>query len=317
VWPYRYQRFEALARALALLHGRHFRRNVDLVYVSFHAPLFHLYRYLDVKILLHVSYRLGGLGDTPDLAPLLDLLKELHDSGRLCLAASNEYDRRYVQYFTGLDCPVVSVDCSYFRDVRYRPQPALPPLVGPLRLSEGGRRALAAIRAGTGRALPTMREAHPKEVAHIHERICRHPCVVMLPYSVHSIAITECLRSDIPLFFPSHALLSRWHADHYLIGERKPAIERGRSLPPFAPPGAASMPQPDDDLDQAAASWWLRHCDWYQWPVVLFDSIEELDELLETTDLSGVSERAREFNCRQKAENVLLWEALLDRLLST
>ena len=314
-WPYSYDLFERWARGMRLVHGRYFARKVDFVYVSFPAPLFHLYRHLDVKILLQVSFRLGGLMDSPDLPRLIELLQELHAAGRLVLLASNEYDRRHVKYLTGLDCEVASVDCNYYGHLDYRPEPGLPALAGPLRLSAGGNTLLPAIRAAVGRPLPTMREAYPHDARHIHDRLRRHACIVMLPYSVHCISISECLRSNIPLLFPSHRLLSRWHADHQLISERRSALRHGRTHLPLTPSGLGTMPDPEDDLDEAAASWWLRLCDWYAWPVVLFDDVEELTDQLETTDFAAVSERMRAFNHAEKARNAEVWSAAIQRLL--
>lgn len=312
---YDYRRYQHIARAMALRYGWHFHRRVDFTYVSFLPHLVHLYRYLDTPILLHASFRLGGNTPSPDFGRLLDLIVKMHGAGRLFVAATNAYDQQYIKYFTGIDCEVITVDCADYDHLRWNPLPGRPFLAGPLRLSEGGARIAERLRAAAG-PLPGFRDLYPGRIPDLQARLCEHPGIVMLPYSVHCITITECMRSGIPLFLPSHRLLTEWHQEYHLLPERKTCVERATVTYPFTPPGAATMPAPDDDHDLPASAWWLRFCDWYDWPVVFFDSIPELAERLQVTDRQEVSARMMRHNEAERQANAVKWQGLIARMLA-
>lgn len=308
---YSFRRFEARALALAAVHGSHFSRHIDAVYVSFLPHLLHLYRYVDVPIILHASYRLGGTVECRDYPRLLSLIRDLHGEGRLAVTASNAYDAEYIRYFTGIDAEVITLDCGDTATTRWHPHPGLPFLMGPLHFSRGGDAIAASLRA----ALPDfhlspMREAYPDKRVDLHEQFCRHPGVVIVPYSVHAVTITECLRSGIPLFCPTHRLLVEWHRTGYVVEERKSRRARGVVTYPKTLPGAGRMPNPDDDEDEAAYGAWLALCDWYAWPVALFDSAEDLRAQLTHADLAAMSERQLRFSAAERAVNASKWERL-------
>ncbi len=315
VGPYEFGKFDRLARLFAAEYGPWINRNVDFFYCSFVPHLCHLFLYFRKPILLHASFRFEGNHPIPgnEIEKLSGMLRDLRREGRLTVAATNRYDAAYLRHFCGGEPVELPATALYAKGVRYAPRRA-EILIGPSRFSGGGEQAVEEMKqwfsAHARRfLLRTIRELYPRR--HAWADLARHPAIVVIPYSVHAFAITEYLAMGIPLFFPSRSFLVQLHLRRYILQERKADLEPAASSLVSPDPAAPAAPDPNNDFDAAALDHWLSFCDWYGWPVVYFDSWEDLAVKLETTDLRAYHRTLVEFGAQQERGVAKTWEEVL------
>lgn len=152
-----------------------------------------------------------------------------------------------------------------------------------------------------------------------YEDLVRHPAIIYLPYQVSIMSIFEQYSMNIPLFFPSLDLLSRWHLKFNIVHERTwETTLTGKGKNSSIIPGYysnSSIPDPNNEFDYSAIRYWLKYADFYQWPhITYFNSIDDLVLKLIHTNLTDISERMSEYNRKKKFELLQHWKVILNRL---
>ena len=289
--PYSHAHFEMLARKFSAWFTMH-NKQADFTYCSFTSKLAHIFRYVDAPIQCQLSFRFDDNHPLPaaEAESLRDLLISMQQSGKMTLTANNRYDEMYFYYYTGLRPTYIPPTGSYVTSI-YEPASDLI-LIGPGRHYPYGESLMAsmavALRKRLGTDVCTIQEAFPNGFSWRQLASCK--AIVIIPYAVSSGAFFEYLAMGIPLFFPSVRLLTEWHCENFLLVERKPSLRPARSSE--FPAAVSTLPDPKNDFDKDAVSFWLKYCDWYYWDGArIFDSLEELHEMLATMDAPGLSER--------------------------
>ena len=123
--------------------------------------------------------------------------------------------------------------------------------------------------------------------------VLKHKAIVYFPYSVYSGQMLEFMKMGIPMFFPSKKLMSEWHLKYNALNE-KTSEGRGnrRTRGKFSgivSEAAATMPDPNNNLDKDAVDFWVGKCEWYQRNVMYFDSPADLYEKLKNCDYAAMS----------------------------
>ena len=59
--------------------------------------------------------------------------------------------------------------------------------------------------------------------------LAAHPGIIYLPYQVSMASLTEQYRMNIPMFFPSKDLLTKWHLEYQTVRQVSPNKERVRT----------------------------------------------------------------------------------------
>ena len=114
--------------------------------------------------------------------------------------------------------------------------------------------------------------------------LARHPGVVVVPYTKSVMSFFELYRMNVPLFYPSVALLTKWELGAAVMSER--IYWRYASSPLRQP----FTPNPNARHDRASLAHWLPLSDPYVFPhVQYFDSVADLAAKLRKTDLRAVS----------------------------
>jgi hypothetical protein len=154
-----------------------------------------------------------------------------------------------------------------------------------------------------------------------YESLAAYPAVLHLPYQASIMSFFEHYRMGIPILAPSLGLLTRWHMDMRMVGERSwdmafyHRVSNGSVLPRH--PTAIAPYDPNDDTDPASVAWWLQWSDYYTFPhVILFDSWQDLLDKLNGVDLAAVSAAMHAYSAAQEAELALTWRRILASLPS-
>lgn len=231
------------------------------------------------------------------------------------LAANNAYDAQYIRYFLGISVPVMPSLCLYtnakFNPIRKEF------LLAPIRalnfepifmkqltesLARSAKRRIKIVR---------MRDVYKR---YNYSDLARHPGIIHVPYQVSTMSIFEQYRMNIPLFFPSLELLTRWHHQYRVLSERSwcnvlyKKSCNGSSIRGIDP----DVLDPNDDYDINAIKYWLSFADFYQWPgITYFNSTDDLIEKLSSTNLSQVSASMEQYNESIRKDLLGRWDDIL------
>lgn len=245
------------------------------------------------------------------------------------VAANSVYDQKYLEYFTGLEVPVLSSVCGACPEARYRfhHESSVAVQIGSSdgRIWNEGGVALynELVKASKLKFVvldaewrQSLRKTIPNGDGDYEKLARRHAAIVHLPSQVSSVtSFFEHYWMGIPLAFPDRKLLTDWN-----IRFGTPFMQRTwKMVPPtnatvvspteedrggFQPPRFSfSMEQqksaswlrafdfdPNDGLTWEAVHEWLRFADFYQWPhLFLFNSWPHLVSLLEAADAPELS----------------------------
>ena len=251
-------------------------------------------------------------------------LQALSKHPKNIIAGNNKYDAKYIQYFTGIEAEVLPSYCGY-PNVTYNP-------IKPGFLLFAGRTPQDLHyrffydeyeRVCSEQKCPDSIKLHHYRELYLYfkyENLTHHHGLVYVPYQVSLMSLFEQYRMNVPMFFPSLQLLTRWHMQYYVVKEkswmgiRQPRFRpRGSPLP--AHPSQAHVPDPNNETDPVSVHYWLSLSDFYHFPhITYFESVADLVHKLKTVNLAKISQRMVEYNARAKAKIVAKWRGVLQRV---
>eukprot|EP00741_Cyanophora_paradoxa_P010431 tig00000037_g10086.t1 len=150
-----------------------------------------------------------------------------------------------------------------------------------------------------------MTEVYP--AGYHFQDLARHKLIVCIPYQTSLMSFVEFYRMNVPLFFPSLALLMKWELTYEMTWERVYGYPEELVLPhtPYSP----------NSHECADETVWLSLADFYQWPhVQFFNSWEHLLELIDSADLSAISSSMRMHNACMERTIKARWGRALQKV---
>ena len=229
------------------------------------------------------------------------------------LAANNLYDAKYIEYFTGLKTLVIPNYCAYLPDT-YKPT-RKQFLVSPIHSTDLYEIFFAefdniVIRKNLNLVMFPMREMYPQ---YLYSDLASHRGIIYIPYQVSMISLTEQYRMNIPLFFPTLDLLTKWHIKYQVVRQRTwKGYMMKQSFKSAILGLYPKVPDPNNDMDEDAVRYWLKFADFYQWPhIIYFDSVDDLVEKMMTVDLNEISRRMAVFNNKTRLSIKDSWSQVL------
>lgn len=131
------------------------------------------------------------------------------------------------------------------------------------------------------------------------------------------VSLTEQYRMAVPMFFPSLDLLVKWQLEFQVVKQRTWAGYMMRKSTSSLIPGLMdNVPDPNNDVDEAAIRYWLRFADYYQWPHMLYyDSVDDLVQKIIKTNLTEVSENMKQYNEEVRKKIKDTWSDILEKVL--
>lgn len=258
------------------------------------------------------------------------LIKQIGDNPRHFIGANSRYDAEYIKYFTGVPAVYVPSYCGHIK-ARYNPTrpefllgrshvPGTPCCVW--------RFALEHIYTAQARNTScTGGQSQPKVVGlddtypghYQYEQVAAHPGIIHFPYTVSVMSFFEHYRMGIPLFVPSIDFMVELQLKHNVLSERTWARYRTGHVPNGSVvskhPSYPVDHDPNNDVDPEAMRYWFQFADYYVLPhVQQFSSFEDLACKLVSTDLRKVSRLMQQFNIREEAYLLDVWQSILERI---
>jgi hypothetical protein len=233
------------------------------------------------------------------------------------LAANNLYDAKYIEYFTGLKPVLLPNYCAYLSDSYTNKRREF--LVTPIHSTELYDEFFAdfdnsVLKRNVGDlTIFPLREMYPQ---YQFSDIAAHPGIIYVPYQVSMVSLTEHYRMNIPLFFPSLNLLTRWHIKHQVVRQRTwDGYMMKRANSSLISGIQSNIPDPNNDYDEESVKYWLRFADFYRWPhIVYFDSVDDLVQKLATVNLTQISMEMKQHNIKAREYIKRTWSRVLLKL---
>jgi hypothetical protein len=275
-------------------------KNVDYVICSFTASLCEGFIPLNKTIIFNPAHRynIGRCGEKEWLK-LNENLMKLKSKHKLIPSAMSKYDSEYLFHFTGLKATkLYAYGGFYAKNVRYNPIKS-EILVGPTNsLGRLAKKLLDELKK------LSLNQSGPKfnHIRELYKRyelqdLANHRAIVIFPYAVMSYSIVDFYASNLPIFVPSMEFLikNRNVDDRILKSEPYCDPRQFKDIPAFRKSRQKFSPNDDDSIE--AQIEWLKYADYYHWPyVTVFNSFEELLQLLKTLNLNEISEKMKQYN---------------------
>jgi hypothetical protein len=220
------------------------------------------------------------------------------DARRMTLVASNTFDQRYAETYVGRDVPLLEPVFPYLaeaRDATLQVRNFDPPLIGPAHLDARSGRIRAIRRklssSSESPEMKTIREAYKH---YDYSDLIRRAGIVLLPYSIFSMFMSEVAALGIPTLVPTDS----WLIDAQLLNDVQlhPTYAARRRIERYRGPLRGS----DPNLGRLSSEW-VAYASWHGFPnTYLWDSEESLREAVQ---------QAPDINRVESARRAEIWEA--------
>lgn len=253
-------------------------------------------------MVIPIRYEYGAQNNPDRWNKLNDWIRSASASGQLHMVANSVYDQQYTAHFTGVTPRYIPSMCDYF-DIQYNPVRDTA-LLWDTRSSAVDQHVLANVPG-----VQALRATYPH---YEQQTVAEHKAVIYIPYNASVMSMFERYSSNQPIFAPTpeHLLHLRKHynaLNELSFYQSQPEHDGGTKID-----AVSNAPDPNRYNDPEALLHWMPTYDIYNLPhIQLFDSMEELSEMLGTTDLRAVSEQMAHANLDRRRSIEAAWEDVL------
>lgn len=263
-------------------------------FITCYPPSFSLlYKKFEKPIIMHMAIRYEHpfTSNPGAWGYLNNYVREGVDAGKIILVANSIYDKKYCESFVG-------------REVRY-----IPSLCDYADKYNGKKDGFIYFSRNP---IPNVQARHWNQRYHFND-LANYSGIIHFPYQISTMSIFEQYTSNIPLFFPSQEyLLSLYQTGYNVLKEL--SWTSYFNLSNKSPIKYQAPYDPNDYKDIAGIRHWLQYADFYSefMPHInYFNSIEELNDMIEKVDLSVTSQKMREKNIERKEYVYKSWEEVI------
>lgn len=259
-----------------------------------------LYERFNKPIILHIPirYEVPFQNDAKKWNAFNQYLQRNIDYGKIIPIANSRYDQEYFEFFVKRECGFIPNICEYTK-TKWNPTKNKFLYSGRLnwnfdKNSIDDRRSLKNYK---------------------WQDISSYNGIIIIPYNCSTMSIFEHYTSNIPLFCPSHEFMLDLYKNYpnQVLTELTWNKTKGLSSGSVIECGKKD-PNKYDDIE--IMKYWIGLSDFYneEWMphIVYFNSFEDLENKLKTTDLKKVSLLMKEFNLTRKQKIYEKWSKILD-----
>ncbi len=275
-------------------------------FIVTHTPAFALlYKRFNKPIIIVAStrYEVPFSLDKKHWTWLNESFNDLSTRGLITRVANNKYDQKYCQLFTKFSWVHIPSYCGHM-DVIW-----------------SGESSSFLLDCRGEIQLKSVNLTRKKSIGRYEwSDLVKYSGIIVFPYNVSIMSVFEYYTACIPLFFPSIKFCMELYENSSSLGvlseiswQQIFGVEGGSIL-------EVGHNDPNDYRNLDVVEHWLSYADWYdsEWMpyITFFDSFDDLEEKINSTDLKVVSENMRQFNKVRKQKIELLWTKELNVLIS-
>jgi hypothetical protein len=226
--------------------------------------------------------------------------------GRLFVSANSLYDVQYCHYFTGIKPEFIPSMCDY-SGLSYTGE------LDTTLIWDARSERVHSLFAQSNPNIRPVRGLYPGR--YDWKNIPKHKAIVHVPYNASIMGFYEHYAMNIPLFVPTPKYVVSLRASHGAIGEITHR-QCANNVPPgsFAK-GTFDAPDPNEYNDPESLLWWTQYWDMYNLPhVIQFESVDDLNAKLKSTNFKAVSEAMKVTNAARKIDIVGRWKAFMEKI---
>jgi hypothetical protein len=262
-----------------------------------------LYEKFKKPIILHVPirYEVPFHNDKQKWEDFNEYLRNGIDQGLIIPVANSEYDKRYFEFFVGRECKFIPNVCEY-TNTKWDPikdkflySSRLPANLDPTKIVN---------KDTLGR--------------YKWDDLSTFKGIIVIPYTCSTMSIFEHYTANIPLFFPSKKYIMELYQSFGQVVLSELTWNRIFQLSPGSIIECDRSNDPNAYNNLEIMDRWIDYSDFYNQDsmphIVYFDSVEDLLQKLETTNLSEVSEKMSSFNELKRVKVYDEWNKILNSL---
>lgn len=250
-----------------------------------------------------------------DVEAYIDLLT--NSKADIRLLASNKYDKEYINYFTGLDVPVIYGSSLFLRyntsmNNRYNRYITIAPFIQhKMHIRHIPFKAFADnLTKELGRYDVIIKHITKiiSKPTYTIEDLSSLKAIIILPYAVFSYYMCDIQASLTPVFVPSPQyivdngyLRDAKNKDRWYCGRAYIPQKHNNSRHPFSP----------EEYSDDAERYWLRFAYFYTECSIIFDNITDLAYKIKHTNYVHVRRCNKHYNSRIKNQNIKEWSKLI------
>jgi hypothetical protein len=269
------------------------------------------------KTIIYVAGHRYSLGrcDEPRWSRITKHMIEASSHGHIVVSAST-YDAAYLNYFTGLNVPVMQGNSQFYASSRYvAPTLEMRPeiLVGPLQLGK------VMYEKEINAAFNKSEEKFPFKTAkqiygHFElSNLAAHRAAILYPYTAHfSFGIMEIYSLGIPIFVPSPEFLLELN----IVNDRKISHDFYCGDSSYVPPrhtASEHVPSPESS-NPADVLYWLRFAEYYRLPYITqFNSFEDLAYKFSIADFAALRAEIKKYLEQWDIQIKTQWSSFMEK----
>lgn len=226
--------------------------------------------------------------------------------GRLFVSANSLYDVQYCHYFTGIKPEFIPSMCDY-SGLSYTGE------LDTTLIWDARSERVHSLFAQSNPNIRPVRALYPGR--YDWKNIPKHKAIVHVQYNASIMGFYEHYAMNIPLFVPTPKFLVSLRASHGAIGEITHR-QCANNVPPGSfGKGTFDAPDPNEYNDPESLLWWTQYHDFYNLPhVIQFESVDDLNAKLKSTNFKAVSEAMKVTNAARKIDIVGRWQKFMEKV---
>jgi hypothetical protein len=262
-----------------------------------------LYEKFKKPIILHVPirYEVPFHNNKQKWEDFNEYLRNGIDQGFIIPVANSEYDKKYFEFFVERECKFIPNICEY-TNTKWNPTKDQFLYSGRLPVNLDPNKIVNKDNLGRYK----------------WDDLSTFKGIIVMPYTCSTMSIFEHYTANIPLFFPSKKHIMELYQSFGNVILSEITWNRIFSLPPGSLIECDRSNDPNAYNNLEIMDRWIDYSDFYNQDsmphIVYFDSVEDLLQKLETTNLSEVSEKMSNFNKVKKVNVYEEWNKILSNL---
>lgn len=277
-------------------------KEADAFIVTYPPPFALLYKNFDKPIIINnpIRYEWPFSFRKRDWEYFNDFLRDGCDSGKIILVANNLYDKYYMEDFIEREVQHIPSICDYYGSYyESNEQPFI-------------YYSRDRIKEFTNDKIKYKNDLYEK---HSHHDLVKFKGIIHIPYQISYMSIFEQYTSNIPLFFPTKELLTEIYETKRYDVLREVSWNNYCNQPNHSYVEYKKKFDPNDYNNLESVTHWLTYSDFYdsEWMphLTYFQSLEELNSIVENVDVTEISNNMNQFNVIRKQKIYDLWDNLL------
>jgi hypothetical protein len=277
-------------------------------YISTYPPLFSiLYLGYDKPSFVHIPIRFdyGIHSNAPSMRNTISTMQKAIESKKLIVTANNKYDAHYFNFLTGTTPEHIPSLCAY-TSLQYNP-------------GLHSKNVLIYAEKRLDKSKIDFSYDLKNNLPHGYKwnELLKYKAIVHFPYQLSTMSIFEHYTANIPLFFPSEELIHRLYLSGQDVLSQVSNYQLWNSSPKTVIPYNGDIDL--NNYKDPATIWeWLQYADYYDqdWMphIQYFDSFEDLNSMIRTTDFQKISDNMKLTNIDRKQKIYSAWRMKLNEI---